>query len=192
MGWPGSVADGRVWANSALKANIENFLSPLPAIPIATVNEAGETINELIPAFLLGDSAYPNNARMVTTFKNTDCARCSVTKHLNQKLAGARYYVENAFGICKGRFRILTRPLECATEDITRAITLVAAVCILHNFLIDVHDETEIIPDLRSEEERFVTREDGDVIDEQGEDGIGAATRDILLRHIRWIEEGED
>ena len=107
-------------------------------------------------------------------------------------MAGARYYVENAFGICKGRFRILNRPLECATEDITRAITLVAAVCILHNFLIDVRDETEIIPDLRSEEERFVTQEDGDVIDEQGEDGIGAMTRDILLRHIHWIEEGED
>src|SRR5204862_6981711 len=100
VGWPGSVADGRVWANSALKANIENFLSPLPVIPIATVNEAGETINELVPAVFLGDSAYPKNARMVTTFKNTDCARCSVTKHLNQKLAGARYYVENVFGIC--------------------------------------------------------------------------------------------
>ena len=192
VGWPGSVADGRVWANSALKANIENFLSPLSAIPIATVNETGETINELVPAFLLGDSAYPNNARIVTTFKNTDCARCSITKHLNQKLAGARYYVENAFGICKGRFRILNRPLECATEDITRAVTLVVAICILHNFLIDVRDETDIIPEPRSEEERFVTREDGDVIDEQDKDIIDIMTRDILLRHIRWIEEDKD
>jgi len=37
-----------------------------------------------------------------------------------------------------------------------------------------------------------MTQEDGDEIDEQGEDGIGAMTRDILLRHIHWIEEGED
>jgi len=132
--WPGSVANGHVWANSALKANIENFLSPLPVIPIAIVNEAGETINELVPAFLLGDSVYPNNARMVTTFKNMDCARCSVTKHLNQKLAGACYYVKNVFGICKGWFRIITNPLECATEDIIRAIMLVAAVCIFTTF----------------------------------------------------------
>ena len=151
-----------------------------------------ETINEFVPAFLLGDSAYPNNARIITTFKNMDCARCLITKRLNQKLAGARYYVENAFGICKGRFRILSRALECAMEDITRAITLVAAVCILHNFLIDVRDETDIIPDPRSENETFMTREDGDLIDEQDENNIGVTTRDILLRHIRWIEEGED
>ena len=85
---------------------------------------------------------------------------------------------QSSFGMCYGGHH--------------QAITLVAAVCILHNFLIDVRDETEIIPDLRSEEERCVTREDGDVIDEQGEEGIGAATRDILLRHVRWIEEGED
>jgi DDE superfamily endonuclease len=192
VGWPGSVADGGVWANSVLKANIENFLSPLPAIPIATVNDAGETINELVPAFLLGDSAYPNNARIITTFKNTDYARCSITKHLNQKLAGARYYVENAFGICKDRFRILSRPLKYTTEDITRAITLVTAVCILHNFLIDIRDEMDIIPDPRSEKEIFITREDGDVIDQQGVDMIDVMTRDILLRHIRWIDEDED
>lgn len=192
VGWPGSVADGRVWANSALKANIENFLNPLPAIPIATINEAGETINELVPAFLLGDSAYPNNARIVTTFKNTDCARCSIIKHLNQKLAGARYYVENAFGICKDRFRILNHPLEYATKNITRAITLIAAVCILHNFLIDVRDEMDIIPNPRSEKEIFITREDGDVIDQQDVDVIDIATRDILLRYIHWIEEDED
>ena len=184
ISWPGSVVDDHVWTNSALKANIENFLNPLPAIPIATINETDEIINELMPAFLLDDSAYPNNARIVTTFKNINYARYSVTKHLNQKLIGARYYVENIFGICKGRFRILSRPLEYAMEDITRAITLIAAVCILHNFLIDVRDETNIIPDSRSKEERFVIRENGDMIDEQDTDIINITIKDILLRHI--------
>jgi hypothetical protein len=193
VGWPGSVADGRVWSNSGLKRKIETFLGPLPTVPVATVNGAGVTINELVPAFILADSAYPNTTRVVTTFKNTECARCQVTKHLNARLAGARYYVENAFGICKGRFRVLTRPLECATEDITRAITLVGVICTLHNFLIDVRDDTDITADTRPPGESFETNSDADLIDvrEQMETGRNT-TREILLRHMRWIEEGEE
>ena len=191
VGWPGSVADGRVWSNSALKTDIDKFLGPLASTPIITINDAGETINELVPAFILADSAYPNTPRMVTTFKNTECTRCPIIKQLNAKLAGARYYVENAFGICKGRFRILSRPLECATEDITRAITLIVAVCTLHNFLLDVRDDTDIIADLRPVEESFETSVDADGVGAIEQD-LSGSTRGILLRYMRWVEQGEE
>jgi hypothetical protein len=73
---------------------------------------------EDVPAFVLSDSAYCSDSRMVPTFKNTDCSRCRVTHKLNTKLTGIPYYIENAFGILKGRFRILLMPLECAREDV--------------------------------------------------------------------------
>ena len=95
-----------------------------------------------------------------------DYARCSVTKYLNQKLVRVCYYVENAFEICKNRFRILSRPLKYVTKDIIKAIILVAVICIFYNFLIDVRDEMDIIPDPRLKEERFVTRENKDMIEQ--------------------------
>jgi len=191
VGWPGSVADGRVWANSSLKRKLEMFLSPLPAIPVATINEASETTHELISAFILADSAYPNTRRVVTTFKNTECDQCPITKRLNRKLASARYCVENAFGICKGRFRIFHRPLECAAEDVTRAIILVVAVCTLHNFLIDVHDDTEIHEEPRRANETFETREDEDLDNSEREDPL-STTRTALWRYVRWLEAEDD
>lgn len=77
-------------------------------------------------------------------------------------------------------------------EDITRTITLIVIIYIFHNFLINIRDEMDIIPNPRSEKEIFIIREDEDVIDQQDIDIIDITTRDILLRYIHWIEEDED
>ena len=102
--WPGSVGDGRVFSNSFLKANLEKLLSNLPPIPVATRTSSisHEIQHENIPAFILADSAYPSASRIISTFKNNDCSRNGDIKKLNAKLTGIRYYVENAFDICKG------------------------------------------------------------------------------------------
>src|SRR5579859_2878075 len=122
VGWPGSVADGRVFANSFLNANVERLLSSLRPTPMRTMNPNTKEVQyEDVPAFILSDSAYCSDSRMVPTFKNTDCSHCGVTRKLNAKLAGIRYYIENAFGILKGRFRILLTPLKCTREDFGRA-----------------------------------------------------------------------
>jgi hypothetical protein len=187
VGWPGSVADARVWANSGLNRKAEAFLSQLPSTTIPTkVDDASETKTEVVPAFILADSAYPNTSRVVTTYKTTECDQCAITKKLNRKLASVRYCIENAFGICKGRFRLLNRPLECAHEDLARAIMLVVAIFTIHNFLIDEHDETEIQVVERAENERFQTRvEDGwRVVQEEMSD----ATRNVLWRHMCWLQ----
>jgi hypothetical protein len=184
VGYPGSVADGRIWANSNLNNRLEAFFTDLPSTPITTqaIGDNRAQI-ESIPAFILADSAYPSTQRVVPTFRTTECNRCQITKKLNRKLASVRYCIENAFGICKGRFRILNNPLECAAEDITRAAMLVVAVFTLHNFLIAEDDDTDIAP---------IEREAEEIVDEVADiemENQGLSTRDILWRHIAWQEE---
>lgn len=193
VGWPGSVADSRVWVNSSLNRKAEDFLSQLPSTAIATkVDEASETRTEVVPAFILADSAYANTSRVVTTYKTTECSESAITKRLNRKLASVRYCIENAFGICKGRFRILNRPLECAAEDINRAIMLIVSIFTVHNFLIEEHDETEIQLVERSENERFQTaRGDDSTMGLEDEDTLDS-TRNVLWRHMYWLQFDRD
>ena len=72
-------------------------------MPTGEGPDGNEILNN-IPVFIFADSAYPNTKHMVTTFKITECVRDPVICALNKKLGGARYHVENAFGILKKRF----------------------------------------------------------------------------------------
>ena len=199
VGWPGSVDDGRIWNNSGLNAQLEQFLSALPPIYVSTKETNTSPVQqEAVQPFILADSAYSSTSYMVPTFKTTECNRCPITKKLNYRLASIRYSIEHAFGLCnlKGLFRLLNRPLESAKDDIVRTIKLIAAIFILHNFLVDVQDDTEIEP----EEEANHRKTRGEVDDEEGEDigevepndeqNEGPETRAILLRHMRWLERG--
>ena len=161
MGWPGSVSDICIWRTSALNHDLETHLRTLPSSPISTLIE-GQTQTEYIPAFILGDNAYPNTSRIVPTYRVTEVNRCPITKKLNRKLASVRYCVENAFGICKGCFRLLNCKMECATEDIERAVVLTTAIFTLHNFLIEVKDTSEIQQVKRSVNETFHNRDELD------------------------------
>ena len=78
------------------------------------------------------------------TFKNNECNRNRDIKKLNVKLAGICYCVENAFDICKGRFRLLNRVIECVKQDIIHASFLITPIFVLRNFLIDENDDTPI------------------------------------------------
>ena len=137
IGWPGSVADSRIFNNSYLSHNYEGALAELGTTPLAT----GEDVEENIPAFILGDSAYRNSQHLVTIYKVSECNTDSSVRHLNFRLSKAQYHVENAFGLLKGRFQIFEKSLRCAAEDLPFALHLIASICILHNFLIDVQDQ---------------------------------------------------
>ena len=187
-GWPGSVGDGRIWNSSMLKKTIDAWISKLPTAFLPTgVHANGDEVNEDIPPFILGDSAYPNTRHMVTTYKTTEILSSPVVRELNKKLGGARYHVENAFGILKARFQIFKRPLECAQEDVRLAIALTSSIFILHNFLIEVHDvvNDSLDPEV---ENRHVRNED-DYYNQEDED---TSSRDILLRHIRYIMDADN
>jgi DDE superfamily endonuclease len=192
VGWPGSVGDGRVWRNSVLRTRYKEWLSQFATAPLQT----GDVISEDIPAFILADSAYPNTKHMVTTFKTAECAD-PVIWALNQKLGGARYHIEKAFGIMKARFQIFQRPIECV-EDIRFAIILTASIFVLHNFLIDIEDETreddlsvngnEDEDDLESDHWQNSNEDENDE-DAEVEDNL--STRQALIRHMRYLLEEE-
>lgn len=189
VGWPGSVGDGRVFKTSRLNATYVAWLSQFPTTQLpAGQQEDGVIIYEDIPAFILADSAYTNSKHLVTTFKVTECSTDLVIAALNKKLGGARYHVENAFGILKARFRIFQRPLECAAEHIRFAITLISAIFVLHNFLIDVGDDLkEWDVDMVDDSETDTQIEGPDAAN-----SLDDTTRSALLRHMRWTLENND
>lgn len=183
VGWPGSVADGRIWTTSSLYRRLDELFNNLPSTSIPTLaSDTSEIQHELVPAYILADSTYPSTARMVPTFRNTDCDRCQLTKQLNFKLASIRYCIENAFGICKGRFRILDRLLEYAKENIKRSVYLILAIFTLHNFLINIQDDTVI--ELADVEMEFGVEGYENAIQNENDENMD--TKSILLRHMRW------
>src|SRR5436190_10605215 len=179
-GWPGSVGDARIWQCSSLNRFHKTWLSQLPTSSIPTYGlPNNEEIIEEIPAFILGDSAYPNTRHVVMTYKVTEMLRDETVSLLNKRLGGARYTVENAFGIMKQRFQIFKRPLECAHEDVRYAITLTMAIFVLHNFLIDIRDDLNRTFD--GEDENVRIEEE---IDAEDMEADPVNTRNILLKHI--------
>jgi len=192
-GWPGSVGDARIWRCSALKRNCPEWLSELPISKLETgVLDDGEYVYEDIPPFILADSAYINAKHLVTTFKTTEVTADPVIRALNKKLGGARYHIENAFGILKARFQIFQRPLECSLEDVRLAIVLTCSTFVIHNFLIDVGDAFDISEDLqvvmRIMDEMGLDHEDNlDELVDEHETDEDMATRNVLLRHMKYI-----
>ena len=60
--------------------------------------------------------------------------------NFNMKLSSARYTIERAFALLKGRFRRL-KGLDMARIDLIPQVII--ACCVLHNVCIDLRDESE-------------------------------------------------
>ena len=127
VGWPGSVHDARVLANSALYSRCErgNFL-PNWQKTISRTN---------VPLQILGDPAYPLKSWLMKPFSETGLSGTQRT--FNYRLSRARVAVENAFGRLKGRWLSLMKRND---SDIKSIPTLVAACCVLYN-LCETHGD---------------------------------------------------
>jgi len=190
IGWPGSVGDCRIFENSYLKGKYEEELAQLGTTSLMT--EEGN--NEEIPAFILGDSAYRNSRHMVTTYKVTECNADRSIRHLNFSLSKARYQVEHAFGLLKGRFQVFEKPLRSASEDLPFSIRLIASICIIHNFLIDDRDavpEADILRHAAERNHRVPAEHNvnNEEIENTREQNYGGVTREAFIRHSRWLDE---
>ena len=179
-----------MFANSRLNSMLRTWLSQFPSRYLATGYVNGVVVEEEIPPFILRDSTYPNRKHLVTTFEMTEC-RDPIIAKLNKHFGGARYHVENAFGILEGRFQIFQAPLQCAKDSVESAILLMTACFVLHNFLIDVKDNSgdwTWIDALRSEDGPE-EQEESDIT--EPEDIMSLALtepmRAVLIRHMRWL-----
>jgi hypothetical protein len=124
-GYPGSVHDARVFSNSPLCKRIN------------------ENPNQVLPdnSHILGDSAYKCTNYLLTPYRdNGHLTRKQKT--YNYKQSSTRVFIEQCFGLLKGRFRILKHVNLYDTEFIPK---IILACCVLHNICMEKKDHIEII-----------------------------------------------
>ncbi|XP_055955589.1 uncharacterized protein LOC126814699 [Patella vulgata] len=121
IGWPGSVHDARVYANSKIYA--KGLSGTLFAGKMIDVN------NVRLPIVLLGDPAYPLSNFLMEPY--TDNGHLTPKqKTFNYKLSSSRMTVENSFGRLKGRWRCLLKRLDMNVDKVPN---IIMTCCILHN-----------------------------------------------------------
>lgn len=125
IGSRGRNSDGGVFATCSFTRKLgENTLNIPPARPLPLRQKP-------MPFYLLADDAFPIKENIMKPFSHRNA---DITERIfNYRLSRARRVIENAFGILSARFRILRKNIEIHAE---KAVYIVAAACVLHNFLL--------------------------------------------------------
>ena len=167
-GWPGSVHDARVFANSPIyKRGTEKSLFS---------NRVELVRDKHIPIVLLGDSAYPLLSWVMKPFPH-NCALSDSQKLYNYHLSKARIVIENAYGRLKARWRCLKKGLDVKPENAT---IIISACCVLHN-VCEVHGE--IFDSLWLDGDPEVSNQVSDITYASEETGA-SLIRDILVNYF--------
>ena len=85
---------------------------------------------------VLGDSAYPLLSWLMVPFQ--DAVLTTEEQQFNKLHSSSRMIIENAFGLLKGRFRVLLKQVELETSNVDQ-VTLTC--CTLHNYCIKEKEE---------------------------------------------------
>ena len=129
VGAPGSTHDARFLRNTGLFKRITAG-EGLPNKGVHLGDEYGE-----IPLVTIGDSAFPRFSWLVKGFsENTNDPK---ERKFNLKLKGARAVTENAYGMLKGRWRILYKKTEMKTYNLKY---IIMSCVMLHNLCISRND----------------------------------------------------
>nr|CAI5822663.1 unnamed protein product [Callosobruchus analis] len=132
-GCNGRISDGGVFGNctlsSALESNTLNIPEPRPL----------KGRKKLTPFVVVADDAFPLKPHLMKPFPFKQEDMQVATSVFNYLLSRARRVVENAFGLIAQRFRVLRRPVELTHPS--RIISVVKAICVLHNYLL-VHKDS--------------------------------------------------
>jgi hypothetical protein len=113
IGWAGSMHDANLWARS----------------DIGQYCEAGR----LSPYALVGDAAYPCRPWMMALFKGHKDGFSCEEYHWNFAQSRTRMCLERAFGMLKGRWRILLKMIDVHLRNVP---DLVLTCLVLHNMCI--------------------------------------------------------
>ena len=87
---------------------------------------------------IIEDSAFPQHSWLLKPNKKD--TRNPQQKYINKKLCSARLVSEIAYGILKGRWRILYKQTECRIYNLKYVIM---SSMVLHNLCISVNDLCE-------------------------------------------------
>ena len=129
VGWPGSVHDARILANSKLFREAEAG-TLLPDIKRSIHGTD-------VPLLTLGDPAYPFLPWLMKPYTNNG-RLTSKQFRFNYRLSRARMVVECAFRRLKGRWRSLLKRNDTRVEFLP---TYIAACCVLHN-ICEIHGDS--------------------------------------------------
>lgn len=124
IGAHGRQSDGGVFSNSVFGGLLEQDQLPIPGISKLPGSEAEA------PFCFVYDEAFPLKPTGMRPYPGKDLALDE--RIFNYRLSRARRVVENTFGICVARFRILLNTIEATPEH---ADLIVKACVALHNFL---------------------------------------------------------
>ena len=167
-GFPGSVHDSRMLRNTWIfqQAQNENILT-------APLHDLGQ--NNTIRPYLVGDAAYPLSTRLMKPFpysKNMDANQ----EIFNLALSQARVTIERAFGVLKGRWRIL---LGKVCLEPSFAADVVIACSVLHNICQKWNEPTDV---------EFIdpSNEGDNLLAEENErmHGSGERIRELLVNYV--------
>jgi len=139
---PGRMHDANIYKNSPIYSNLNNTDDPL-----------------LNPQHhLMGDNAYPNSNFMITPYRNSGNLTYAQLQY-NTILSSAKQVIERCFGLLKGKFRKL-KYLD--TDSHHFANDVIAACCVLHNFIIEMegHEDADDIVIISEECENYDDEEE--------------------------------
>ncbi|ERL95351.1 hypothetical protein D910_12616 [Dendroctonus ponderosae] len=114
--WPGSAHDSRIFNSSSVCMRLQN--------------------NNL-RGILLGDSAYVQSSYLDTPVLQP---ANGPERSYNNAHISTRNMVERTFGLWKGRFRCIARPLQV---KLRHAIRIIAAVAVLYNIAVKENEPLE-------------------------------------------------
>lgn len=124
VGAPGSTHDSRLLKNCNIYSDINNgHVLPNKSLSLSSYGK--------IPFTTVGDSAFPSHPWLLKPYK--ECTRVPKQRYFNKRLCSARVVSEHAYGMLKGRWRIIYKKTECHLDN----ISLLIMTCIaLHNICI--------------------------------------------------------
>ena len=167
-GFPGSVHDGRILRNTwVYKAACDGDILRSPVFKLTNA--------VAIRPFLVGDAAYPISDWLIKPY-TYDTSMNQDKSFFNLSLSQARVSIDRAFGVLKGRWRLL---LGKVCLEPSYVADIVVACCVLHNICQEKNEQLVEIPD------PYVDNSSGS----EKSGGSGEELRSFLCKYICNLEE---
>ena len=126
IGESGRSSGGGIFANCHFGIAFEEKTLNLPKSPLLPNTKID------FPYVLVGDEAFPLKDYLIRRYPKE--VLDDVKRIFGYRLSRARRTIENAFGRCSSRFRVLRKPI---IGDVKNVISITKAVVSLHKYLIN-------------------------------------------------------